>query len=326
MKLIESIEIKNFKSIRHQKIEGCKRVNVFIGYPNVGKSNILEALSVFQYCKLKYPADFNTYCRYEVMSNIFFEGNVKENVSVEYNNYEKINIKYESETALNFSVLKNNNDVKPDWSHTSDPEINVFKYQFLLNSLYKDVVTLKHLQSPHGQNLFGIIASNIELRKFFNELLKSYNLKLLVDRTSNSLRLIREIGDDTIFQLPYILMADTLQRLIFYRAAITTNENTVLLFEEPEAHMFPPFISKFTADVMYDNNKNQFFIATHSPFVLNDFMENLKNDELGIYVVGYKKETGETIVRKLSESELHEIYQYGIDLYLNLENYLMHEQ
>ena len=47
MSHIKNIEIKNFKSIRHAKIEDCKRVNVFIGYPNVGKSNILEALSLY---------------------------------------------------------------------------------------------------------------------------------------------------------------------------------------------------------------------------------------------------------------------------------------
>ena len=99
-----------------------------------------------------------------------------------------------------------------------------------------------------------------------------------------------------------------------------------MLFEEPEAHMFPPYISKFTADVMYDKNDNQFFINTHSPFVINDLMENLKNDDLSIYVVGYKKEEGATFVRKLTDGELHEIYQYGIDLYLNLENFLFHEQ
>ena len=71
---------------------------------------------------------------------------------------------------------------------------------------------------------------------------------------------------------------------------------------------------------------NQFFINTHSPFVINDLMENLKKEELSIYVVGYKKETGETFVRKLTDGELHEMYQYGIDLYLNLENFLFHEQ
>jgi hypothetical protein len=55
-------------------------------------------------------------------------------------------------------------------------------------------------------------------------------------------------------------------------------------------------------------------------------MENLKGDDLSIYVVGYKKKEGETVVRKLTDEELHEIYQYGVDLYLNLENFLIHEQ
>ena len=125
-----------------------------------------------------------------------------------------------------------------------------------------------------------------------------------------------------IFSIPYELVADTLQRLIFYKAAIMSNKNCVLLFEEPEAHMFPPYISKFTSDVTYDENDNQFFIATHSPFVINDFMENLKKEDYAIFAVGYNKENGETIIRKISDDEINEIYQYGIDLFFNLENYL----
>ena len=75
-----------------------------------------------------------------------------------------------------------------------------------------------------------------------------------------------------------------------------------------------------------DTGENQFFMATHSPFVINDFMENLKKDDFSIYVTGYRKDSGETVVRRLTDEELHEIYQYGIDLYLNLENFLFHEQ
>ena len=39
------VEIKNFKSIKELRLD-CKRVNVFIGKPNVGKSNILEGLGL----------------------------------------------------------------------------------------------------------------------------------------------------------------------------------------------------------------------------------------------------------------------------------------
>jgi AAA15 family ATPase/GTPase len=47
LEAIPSISTKNFKSIRDLQITGCSRVNLFIGKPNVGKSNILEALSTF---------------------------------------------------------------------------------------------------------------------------------------------------------------------------------------------------------------------------------------------------------------------------------------
>lgn len=56
---IENIEIKNFKSIRHQKIENCKRINVFIGYPNVGKSAILEAIALFSYLQNNFSVPIN---------------------------------------------------------------------------------------------------------------------------------------------------------------------------------------------------------------------------------------------------------------------------
>ena len=39
------VDIKNFKSIKDLHLN-CKRVNVFIGKPNVGKSNILEGLGL----------------------------------------------------------------------------------------------------------------------------------------------------------------------------------------------------------------------------------------------------------------------------------------
>jgi predicted ATPase len=181
------------------------------------------------------------------------------------------------------------------------------------------------LNAPYGNNLFNIIETNKALLEQVSQLFKNSNLDFLYDSREQAYTILKRT-DNGIFTIPYNLSADTLQRLIFYKAAILSNKEKILLFEEPEAHMFPPYISKLTADVIYDENKNQFFIATHSPFVINDFLENIKGDELSIYVVDYKKETGETIVRKLNDKEVHEIYQYGIDLYFNLENYLMHEQ
>ena len=38
--MIRTLEIKNFKSIKELRLD-CRRINIFIGEPNTGKSNIL---------------------------------------------------------------------------------------------------------------------------------------------------------------------------------------------------------------------------------------------------------------------------------------------
>jgi AAA15 family ATPase/GTPase len=42
--MIKKLSIKGFKSVRQLDLD-CRRVNVFIGEPNTGKTNILEALA-----------------------------------------------------------------------------------------------------------------------------------------------------------------------------------------------------------------------------------------------------------------------------------------
>lgn len=176
------------------------------------------------------------------------------------------------------------------------------------------------LNTPNGENLVDIVQFNKEIRQEVGKLFSNSDLKLLIDQATNSIRGMRQVDDDTLFSVPFYQMAETLQRLIFHKAAIMSNENTVLLFEEPEAHMFPPYIRMFTGDVINDNGRNnQYFIATHSPFVLNDFMKEAQQD-LAVYLVGMKD--GETIIKRLTDKELEEVNKYEVDLFFNIESYL----
>ena len=71
--MINKLEIKNFKSIKEEKIN-CKRLNVFIGKPNVGKSNILEAVSMLGgYNSIKEERIFSEYVRYEKIRNLYYD-------------------------------------------------------------------------------------------------------------------------------------------------------------------------------------------------------------------------------------------------------------
>ena len=72
--LVKHVEINNFKSIKHLELDDCKRINLFIGYPNVGKSNIIEALSLFSLPYLNEGDNLNKFIpaenRFELFSDV----------------------------------------------------------------------------------------------------------------------------------------------------------------------------------------------------------------------------------------------------------------
>lgn len=346
MQKIENIEIGNFKSIRHQKIEGCKRINVFIGYPNVGKSNILEALSLLTFIRQKRPVGLKGLVRFEKFTQLFNYSNINSPALITFNNRYSLFIKYEDEKGVNFSLnkiegtdylfnsgrlaMKVGQDVVVHTSSTDSIddfsgriiELKSFivkPYKFSEFKIYNKSISALELSIPFGQNMFEVIVNNQELRLEFSELLKPYSLELIIDSASNDIKISPKIKDGVINTLPISLIADTLIRLVFFKTALKTNQSAVLLFEEPEAHMFPPYIKKFTTDIIFDGNDNQYFITTHSPYVLTEFIEEAQND-LAVYLVDYDK--GETIIKRLTDEQVNEIAQYGIDLFFNLESYL----
>lgn len=140
----------------------------------------------------------------------------------------------------------------------------------------------------------------------------------MFDAGSQEIKVMKESGDGEIFLIPFHSLADTLQRLIFYKAAILSNKRSILLFEEPEAHTYPPYITNVVQSVI-DSTDNQFFITTHSPYIINALLEQL-NDEVAIYFVDMK--SGNTTVQRATEDEMQEMYESGVDLFFNIETYL----
>jgi AAA15 family ATPase/GTPase len=348
MSHIKNIEIKNFKSIRHAKIEDCRRVNVFIGYPNVGKSNLLEAMSLMSYWGNEYKTSLKFNCRFKDLIDLFNDGDRDKDAEVFWENF-VFSLRYIDKNKLDFSVadrlsyierynssstniFKTDNINKEgqvgglvlrDNTQFKESDLIVRKYQFKEDRIDTPYSrnNPKVLSSPYGFNLSEVIRYNAGLRKECGELFSTYNLKLFFDE-ENIMFIQKQLDDFSAFKISMNQVADTLQRLIFHKAAIVTNLNTVLLFEEPEAHMYPPYISKFTKDVICDESNNQFFITTHSPFVLNDFLEQLKPEDLAIYLVSYEKVTGATLINKMSDDDMHEAAQFGYDFFLNLRNFI----
>lgn len=323
---IHTIYIKNFKSLLECEIQQCKRINLFIGRPNVGKSNIIEALSLFTipYLKENSSKKLSNLVRVENEAELFYNGDWEKEAEIhtnlcicriEYNPKEALRaiLYFEGETygakiddKLNVSAL----------STKTDFQTNIKRYSYKPDVAYKKGHS-KYLIPPFGHNLLSIIDNYPKLKGDVINFFKDYELEIAFDKSSQTLKILQR-NKDGIFLIPYNSIADTLQRIIFYKAAIASNQNSVLLFEEPEAHSFPPYMAHLTQE-MLRTKSNQFFIATHSPFILNELLENAQ-EELAVFNVDYKDK--QTQIRQLSRSELHEVFQNGVDLFTNNETYL----
>lgn len=324
---IDHIEIENFKSLQHCEIENCKRINLFIGRPNVGKSNIIEALSLFSLPFLKESASkkLSNLIRLENETELFYNGNTGTDAKIR-TNIGECRFGYHPKDGLSaildfYSESFNNIKIDEKLNVTGLRDFKNFTPPIKRYTYRSDVVFkkghAKYLIPPSGSNLLSIIENYHELKEQVRDLFKEYDLEIAFDKASQTLKVIQS-DKDGLFLIPYHSVADTLQRIIFYKAAIASNENSVLLFEEPETHSFPPYMSHLTQEMIYKKS-NQYFIATHSPFILNDLLENGR-DELAVFVVHY--ESYKTKIRRLTKQDLHEIFQNGIDLFTNSESFI----
>lgn len=325
MKKIENISIRNFKSLKDVEIHGCKTFNLLIGRPNVGKSNIIEALSCLAIPYL-YPMKktIGPVFRIERSSALFYNGNVATPIDINVGDYgmlitnaasNQINVvarHLEGEQAMGIVDLK----VKKGTDEY--PIFKPYKYDLHANADWHAQVDMPFLCPWDGNNIMQVIQQNEGLKQSFVELLKEYDLQLTFDMAQQEVRVLKPLDATSSFIIPYMALADSIKRLMFYKAAVDSNKDSILMFEELEAHAYPPYITKI-AQTIIQNPSNQYFITTHSPYVVNEFLEDSSLD-VAIHIVDYRN--GQTVIKTLSKEELDEVYNYGIDLFFNTEAFL----
>ncbi|MCL2327943.1 MAG: AAA family ATPase [Bacteroidetes bacterium] len=334
---IKYVDIHNFKSIKDLRLDDCRRINIFLGYPNVGKSNVLEALSLFSLPFLKDGESLNKLVRVENKNELFYD--VSEQMYYDIMATNQGRITFGKEPQLIIQIDNNwggnfwfSDDLKYDCPKyfglepkvlSKFPSGNIKRYTFQTNNQWKFTGD-SQLLPPFGENIVETLSYNPnvnEVNEWIAKECAKYNLEYVMDFDSNSVKVQKRLSENKVRQFPYSSIADTLQRLIFYKTAIASNKNSVLLFEEPEAHAFPPYIQTVMQDII-DAESNQFFIVTHSPLVVNAFLEYEKlRKETSIYVFDYKND--QTTAKRLSDEEMELAYEYGNDLFFNLENLLV---
>lgn len=101
-------------------------------------------------------------------------------------------------------------------------------------------------------------------------------------------------------------------------------DHSEIFLEEPENNLFPPTQCRFINWLLdaIEQHNDMLFIATHSPYVLNQLIKISPSGMNVLFTYPSKDEERAYSVRQLSEEEVHEIYDNGVDMFFNFELYV----
>ena len=319
--MITKLSIANFKSIRQLDVE-CKKINLFIGEPNTGKSNILEALGLLSWAARVIGGDLGDYVRFQTTPDLFYDRLLDDDICISVTGEptaevhvsfkeDKFLFRGESDPSLFVTM-----DYEGRFSGGDYPKTRSIRFFRFRNAGKHDDKEAGSLRSPNGTNMFSVVVSSKELRETMAEFFRKYGLRLVLKPQERQFELQKQ-ADDLIFNFPYLLTSDTLQRIIFYTVAMASNKDSVLVFEEPESNAFP-YYTKYLGERIVRDETNQFFIATHNPYLLSAVIEKGRKEDVQVFITYFKDY--QTKVKPLTPDEVVELME--ADPFFNLDRFI----
>lgn len=321
--MIKKLTIENFKSIKNLTLQ-CKRVNIFIGEPNTGKSNILEALSL-----LNETRRLSDFVRFDHLSQIFYDFDSLARIKISADTLRaeawiSMNTLYWVLLMDDTNLFRLNYNLKGENIHYEKyvnkeyPIIRYYKYTGKVQPFKSETI---YLEPPDGANIGTVLLYNKGLRVHVQDILEDMEFKLLFKPDDSSISIYKEQNGFSI-AFPYSIMSDTVRRMMFYLAAVESNNKATLLFEEPESNTFPYYIG-YLAERISKFSDNQFFITTHNPYFFIKIIEKTPREDLTVNVVQMKDY--QTKVKQLSDREVEEALSLNADVFLNFDKLLEHD-
>lgn len=103
-----------------------------------------------------------------------------------------------------------------------------------------------------------------------------------------------------------------------------TVRNAQVYLEEPEDNLFPPeqvVLTEWLIRIGKDRfRKNVMFLATHSPYIVNCFLERRTKDFNLLITIPF--DDGRSVVKNIGEEEIQRMYDSGADVFFNYESFV----
>jgi predicted ATPase len=286
-------------------------VNLFIGGPNAGKSNILETLGLLSSTIYR---DHKKFVRFESPSNLFYDDVLDNPIEIKGTHIspEKQSEDFKFEFAFKANAFEGRLwRPSGQWPILSGDYQTIYStssmscFSYIKSYRYSDRTDFPSLQAdflwpPDGENLFSLIKAKTSMRDLLIDLLSAFGLKPMLRVKEQKIELTKQLGE-LLITYPYGTASDTVKRMIFYLAAIESNKNSTIVLEEPESKTFP-FYTKDLAERIGRDQSNQYFISTHNPYFLETVTQKTKSEELAVFVTYMKNY--ETKVRPLNMDEI----------------------
>lgn len=325
----KSIQIENYKSIKDLQLK-TKRVNVFIGEPNSGKTNIIEALFFLSF-NASSESIFNEIVRFDSFDELFTDSDLSCPIKIFSDNLKCTIEFYKNESGAitnqflcryfkgmeTETVFEYHYDFGGKISHDKGENFsnNICYYAFKRHKSFNQSFRL-FLNPPFGDNIPSLLLSNNELRKLVLDIFLDKGFRLEIKPKENKLFIAKDVGG-LLYSYPYFTISETLQRIVFMMLAIETNKNRILLFDEPESNTFP-FYTKYIAERIALDQTNQYFLTTHNPYLLKSIIEKTSAQDLNVVVT--KMVDFKTKCFSLNNRQISKAQEANFDILFNLDN------
>lgn len=308
--------IKNFRAFKSLELKNFKKVNIFVGEPNTGKTSILEALSLFlaknPQMLISLLDERNMLGDSACFEGLFFDYNIDDAIILHSNSiFLKISPDFE-----NKSLVVSNQTNSIDISNYTD-FLNNLKFIFtqqdkeiFSNEIRFDKVELNKIRynvTNVTQDLMLVLKSvefisNLKNREYFDKFI--HNLSIIIADTAKNKELQQKIkifaqnidelkftgGNKILVQQKHLqhavdlrLLGQGFQTYIFILIAILSGKKYILI-DEIENGLHFENIDLLLKSILESPKDAQFFITTHDEEILKRLAKKLeekyKKDEL----------------------------------------------